>query len=83
MAQRTIYALRVWRREPRAFEAVFGADPVDVIDQDDRVYADYPTDSFVIERLTGQVGKYADFTETPDPDAPAQAWAEFIWTPAG
>lgn len=81
--KRTIYALRVWRRMPRTFEAVYGADPGDVIDQDDQVYASYPSEEFVIERLTGQVADYEDFASRPQPDAPAQLWAEFIWTPAG
>lgn len=78
-----VYALRVFNRANGKFVAVYGAYADDVLKQDKKVYAQYPMGDYLIQRLVNGLEQYADWTDAPAPDAPAQVWAEFIWTPGG
>lgn len=82
-ANRIIFGLRVIERSTRRFVSVHGTDARGVLAQDAQVYENSPYDFYAIERLTGTVNDYiAAFPEcAPAADAPAQEWAEFMWTP--
>lgn len=83
-AHRTIHGLRILDRGTRQFVEVFGADRNEVLSQDAAVYEQSPFDTYAVQRLTADVADYlAEFDDCPAFDAPAQAWAEYIWTPGG
>jgi len=78
---RIIYGLRILVRKTREFVEVFGADQLGPIPEGAGVYENSPYDTYAIQRLTADIADYLQFEDSPGVDAPAQAWAEYIWAP--
>ncbi|MBM4574829.1 hypothetical protein GS896_27615 [Rhodococcus hoagii] len=77
-----VYWLRVFSRSDRSVAAIYGTTADGVIEQDDHVYAEWPTATHHIERGVLETADFSDFDGTPGGNTP-QAWAEFALTPGG
>ena len=78
---RHIRGVRIINRTSGEFVRVFGFDrdappPAELVPYDNS-----PHDHYSIERLDADLADYAALNDHPAADAPAQEWAEYIWTP--